>query len=66
MGAAEAGIVSVGSAIGSAIAPAVETALERFKVRIADLPIKPVKLPERIDKGREADALATVTKTRAA
>ncbi len=49
-GAAEAGIVCVGSTIASAV----ENALEPFKVRIADLPIKPVKLLELIDLGRSA------------
>jgi carbon-monoxide dehydrogenase large subunit len=47
-GAAEAGIVCVGSVIASAV----ENALEPFGVRIADLPIKPVRLLELIDRGR--------------
>jgi carbon-monoxide dehydrogenase large subunit len=47
-GAAEAGIVCVGSALASAI----DNALEPFDVRIADLPVKPMRLLELIDAGR--------------
>jgi carbon-monoxide dehydrogenase large subunit len=49
-GAAEAGIVCVGSVLASAI----ENALESFDVRIADVPIKPMRLLELIDAGRPA------------
>jgi carbon-monoxide dehydrogenase large subunit len=49
-GAAEAGIVCVGSVLASAI----ENALEPFDVRIADVPIKPMRLLELIDAGRLA------------
>ncbi|MDB5776514.1 MAG: dehydrogenase [Herbaspirillum sp.] len=54
-GAAEAGIVCVGSAIASAI----DHALEPFKVHIADVPIRPMKLLELIDAGRIPAASAT-------
>jgi len=54
-GAAEAGIVCVGSAIASAV----ENALEPFKVRIADLPITPVRLLELIDQGSGAAMAAS-------
>ncbi|MDB5729326.1 MAG: dehydrogenase/oxidase, partial [Noviherbaspirillum sp.] len=47
-GVAEAGIVCVGSALASAI----DNALEPFDVRIADLPVKPMRLLELIDAGR--------------
>jgi carbon-monoxide dehydrogenase large subunit len=52
-GAAEAGIVCVGSVLASAI----ENALEPFDVRIADVPIKPMRLLELIDKGRATAVL---------
>ncbi|RXZ33799.1 xanthine dehydrogenase family protein molybdopterin-binding subunit [Oxalobacteraceae bacterium CAVE-383] len=53
-GAAEAGIVCVGSVLASAI----EDALASFNVRIADLPVKPMRLLELIEAGRPAEATA--------